>query len=367
MAEALKEIYNRTYLDDLGAAVKAHYPLFDSQAFLDRVFDDHWQEKALKERMRHITQTLRPLLPEAYREALATLRQAAPQLSSYGFENMIFPDFVEQYGLVDWEASIPALEQFTQLISAEFAVRPFIVQDQKRMLAQMLLWANHENPALRRLASEGCRPRLPWAIALPALQADPGPILPILETLKVDPSESVRRSVANNLNDIAKDHPRLVINMLRRWLADAGRDNAEMAWMTNHALRTLVKKGDPEALELLGYPADPTVAVKDLTVEPASVPIGGEMTISFEVVSLSQAEQKLLIDYVVYMMRANGRQTPKVFKLSKRTLAPGETIRFSKKHSFRPVTTRTYYPGDHAVEIQINGRRLGRKEFSVSG
>ena len=366
MAEALKEMYNRGYLDDLAVAISDFYPPFDGEAFSAGIFDGGWEERALKERMRHITLTLRPLLPDSYREALTILRQAAPTLSEYGFENMIFPDFVELYGLDDWQASLPALEQFTQLISAEFAVRPFIVQDQERMMAQMLAWTDHEHEGVRRLASEGSRPRLPWGIALPALQADPSPILPILERLKDDPSESVRRSVANNLNDISKDHPGVVIDLLRRWQEDENSDQVEIEWITSQALRTLVKKGHPGALELLGYSPYPAVEIRNLKAEPEIVSIGHDVDITFEIASLGETKQKLMVDYVVYLMRANGRQTPKVFKLAKKEIAPGETIPIRKKHSFQPVTTRKYYPGQHAVEIQINGRRFGRRDFVVS-
>ena len=362
MAEALKNMYNRAYLDDLSAAIQSHLPPYDPGAFLARVLDDQWQGRALKERMRHITTALGGALPEDYRAALDILRRAAPALADYGFENMVFPDFVGLYGLDDWEVSMPALEQFTQLISAEYAVRPFIVKDQDRMMAQMLQWADHQNHQVRRLASEGCRPRLPWGVALPALKANPLPILPILEQLKLDPSESVRRSVANNLNDIAKDNPDVVIGLLRRWQTH---DTQEMRWIIDRALRTLVKKGNPEAFELLGYPACPEVEVRNLAVGPETVPMGGEVTFSFEIESRGQTPQNLMIDYVVHLMRANGQLTPKVFKLTRRTLAPGETVRITKKHSFRPVTTRRYYPGEHAIEVQVNGGSSEHKRFVV--
>ena len=204
-----------------------------------------WPERALKDKMRHSTLALHDVLPQDYRTALALLREVAPMVDRHGFEKMIFPDFVEVYGLDDWDVSLPALEQFTQQMSAEFAVRPFIVNDQARMMAQMFQWAHHASPAVRRLATEGCRPRLPWAMSLPALKADPSPILPILDALKADSSEDVRRSVANNLNDISKDHPDMVIDVLRRWQTEP---SPEIQKIVNHALRTLIKAGHPDAL-----------------------------------------------------------------------------------------------------------------------
>jgi len=217
---------------------------------------------------------------------------------------------------------------------------------------------------VRRLATEGCRPRLPWGIRLPALQTDPSPILPILKLLKVDESEPVRRSVANNLNDISKDNPQVVLDLLGGWQpSDRGATQRDIDWTTSHALRTLVKQGDPIALELLGYPSEPAIAVRSLAVEPEILPMGGKLTFSFDIESLSNQPQKLMIDYVVYHMRANGRLTPKVFKLTKRTLAPDQVLHITKAHSFAPVTTRRYYPGQHAIEPKVNGKVFERISF----
>jgi len=365
MPEPFKNLFNQAFFDALTAAVSQVYPTFDKAAFLARIYDDQWEGRELKARMRHTTTVLRSVLPVDYRAALDILRQVSRSLNGQSFGVMIFPDFVEVYGLDDWEASLPALEQFTQQSSAEFAVRPFILRDSKRMMAQMLTWTKHSSEQVRRLASEGCRPRLPWAVALPAFKADPSPILPILEQLKCDPSEFVRRSVANNPNDITKDHPPVVLDVLRRWYTDDR--GPEMTAMVNHALRTLIKQGDPRALEMIGYAAQATFTVKNLTITPATIPMGGELTFSFDVQSLSDKPQGLLIDYVVHLQRANGSLTPKVFKLSKKALGPGETITISKRHSFKPVTTRKYYPGPHAIEIQVNGVLCERRDFTVTG
>lgn len=360
---ALKNMFNEESVAALAGAIQREHPAFDREAFLARVFDEGWGARELKERMRHITTVLHGFLPEDYRVALDVLRRALPALAEQSFEKMVFPDYVELCGLDDWKASIPALEEFTQHVSAEFAIRPFIVQYQDRTMAKMLEWSRHEHPGVRRLASEGCRPRLPWGSRLPALQEDPSLILPILEQLKHDEqTESVRRSVANNLNDISKDNPDVVIDVLRRWQED---DGEEIQWITNHALRTLVKQGHPDALDLLGYPSEPAIAVRNLTVEPTVVPMGGKVTFSFEIESLSDQPQHLMIDYVVHLMRANGKQTPKVFKLTKKTLQPGEVLHITKKHSFAPVTTRKYYPGEHAIEPKINGRPFERVEFEL--
>jgi 3-methyladenine DNA glycosylase AlkC len=363
MAEPLKNMYDERFFAALTGAVSSVYPAFDHNTFSARIYDDSWPARELKARIRHISVTLRGLLPEDYSAALNIIRQASPALDIYTFATTIFPDFVEVYGLHDWDASIPALEQFTQQSSAEFAVRPFILQDQERMMAQMLAWSQHDSHHVRRLASEGCRPRLPWAVALPAFKVDPSPILPILEQLKHDPSDYVRRSVANNLNDISKDHPLFAIDILRRWQSH---DTPEMRQMVNHALRTLVKQATSDALDLLGYAEGGAFAVKNLAVDPATVPMGGEVRFSFMVESLSQTPQNLLIDYILYFMGANGQLRLKVFKLTKTTLAPGESLGFTRTFSFRPITTRRYYPGEHAVAIQINGVVSERCSFTVA-
>jgi 3-methyladenine DNA glycosylase AlkC len=363
MPEPFKNMYNHEFLDNLAAALYAAFPQFDRNTFLTRIYDDQWERRELKQRMRHITLTMGSLLPNHYHTALAIIRQAAASLNQYGFQTIVFPDFVEVYGLDDWEASLPAIEQFTQQSSAEFAVRPFIVRDQQRMMAQMLQWTGHSSHHVRRLASEGCRPRLPWAMALPAFKTDPSPILPILEKLKQDKSDFVRRSVANNLNDIAKDNPQFVLDVVRRWQVH---DTMEMRTTIRHALRTLVKQGNIEALELLGFPGKAIIRLKRFTVEPTTVSIGGQLTLSFEIESLSDSPQNLMIDCVVYHMKANGQLTPKVFKLTKALVAPGQVVRVARKHSFRPVTTRRYYPGEHAIALQVNGVVFKRETFTLT-
>jgi 3-methyladenine DNA glycosylase AlkC len=356
----LKDMFNEQSVIALADAVRRQYPTFDREAFAAGVFDDGWKARELKERMRHITTVLHDFLPADYHTSLDVLRQVLASLEGHGFVKMVFPDYVEVYGLDDWGGAISALEEFTQQISAEFAIRPFIVRYQDRTMAQMLTWARHPHPKVRRLASEGCRPRLPWGIALPALKADPAPILPILEELKHDESDSVRRSVANNLNDISKDNPDVVLDVLRRWQADG---TEQVRWITGHALRTLVKKGDPQALELLGYPRDPDIVVHNVAIQPECIQIGEKVTLTFDIESRSDQEQQLIIDYVVHHVRANGQRSPKVFKLAKKTLQPTQVLHISKVHSFAPVTTRRYYPGQHAIEPKINGKLHQQVEF----
>ena len=362
----LKEsLFNQDSVSGFAAAIQAVYPAFDVEAFLSSIFDEAWPDRPLMERMRHVTVVLHDGLPADYRQAAALLIEAAPNLAGGGFIDIVPCDYAAVYGLDDLAASIPLLEEATKLTSAEFAVRPFIDKYPEPMMAQMLAWADHEQPGVRRLASEGCRPRLPWGIRLQDLVVDPAPILPILEQLKHDPEESVRRSVANNLNDISKDNPGVVLELLGRWNAAEG-DDQEIAWITAHALRTLIKAGDEQALELLGYPADPQIVVRDVRVTPGRIAMGQVVTLSYELESTAAKDQNLMVDYVVYLLRANGQQTAKVFKHKKVTLKSGQVLRIEKKQSFRPITTRKYYPGAQAIAPQINGRLFERVEFELT-
>ena len=357
----LKDLFDRPSVGVVADAIAGADRSFDREAFLTAVFDNDWPGRELKERMRHIAVTIRHHVAGDYRQALDVLLRATSDTVGAGFAAMAFSDFVEVYGLDDPAASLPALRTFTRVVSAEFAVRPFLLRYPEETVAEMGRWAEDPDPRVRRLASEGCRPRLPWGMTLPPFREDPAPILPILETLRHDPSEDVRRSVANNLNDIAKDHPTLVIETLGRW--QDGR--SETTEITRHALRTLLKRGNPEALRLLGFHPEPRVVVGDLALTPARVPIGGEAHIEFTVTSEGTDEQGLLIDLVVFFRKARGQLSPKVFRVRTLELAPGKTVAVRRKISVQPLSTRRIYPGAHAVEVQVNGTRMGRVEFEV--
>ena len=208
---------------------------------------------------------------------------------------------------------------------------------------------------------EGTRPRLPWAGRLDMFIQDPTPTLALLEQLKDDPSPFVRKSVANHLNDISKDYPHLVIETFQRWRKGASK---ERLWIIRHALRTLVKQGDPAALELLGY-GPPQVSLHDLHIEPAQIQMGESFTFGFTLQSESDEAQNLIIDYVIHFVKANGKTSPKVFKLSTRMLNGRQSSHIQKKHTIKPITTRRYYPGEHRLEIQVNGQVLGGTPFHL--
>ncbi len=348
MAQPLKDLFDRAFLKRLADAVAAEAPRFDRDGFLKGTRGPAWTGLELKGRVRHLATLLHLHLPGPYRRQLAVLRQVAPRFR--GLTALVFPDFVECHGLDDPEASWPALEQFTAYSTSEFAVRPFIVLYEADAMKRMMVWTRHEDEHVRRLASEGCRPRLPWAMALPRFKANPEPILPILEALKADPSEYVRRSVANNLNDIAKDHPHVTLAIARRWLGVHPHTDA----LVKHACRTLLKKGDARALALFGYTHEVPARVEALVLSRSRLAKGDTLEFSF-VVSHEQPEPTLLrIEYHLHFARPTGALSKKVFQIAERTLAPG-SHRFTRRYTFVDRTIRVHHPGEHRLAVVVNG------------
>ncbi|WP_205499866.1 DNA alkylation repair protein [Rufibacter psychrotolerans] len=366
MPTPLKEVYSPRFYDQFGQVLAWVLPGFDQEEFTRQIFAEGWESKELKERMRHTAQVLHRFMPPAFPEAVAAIGQVIEQLRERQFpvqhvEFMFFPDYVELYGLEDPETSLKALESITQFISCEFAVRPFILKYPDRMLAQLLAWSGHAHPAVRRLASEGSRPRLPWAMALPFLKRDPAPLLPILENLKADPADSVRRSVANHLNDISKDHPDLVLQLLTSW---QGQSKAVDA-VVKHGCRTLLKQGHPQALQYFGFGGEAPVEVADFKVLTPRVALGQELVFSFFLKNLAETPQQVRLEYGVYYQKANGSLARKVFKISERGVAPGEEVLVTRRQSFRYITTRTYHPGRHRVSVIVNGQEKAIADFTV--
>jgi 3-methyladenine DNA glycosylase AlkC len=359
MAELLKNMFfTPQFVEELSAALKkAHHP-FDEIGFKELVFDNHWEKRELKEKMRHITLCLGKLLPEKYEDALKILSKVSSQFS--GFDSMVFPDFVEVYGLEHLRLSLDALEEFTVLCSSEFAIRPFLIKYPQAVLERMNQWAEHPNEKVRRLSCEGCRPRLPWAMRVPYLIKNPQPVLGILEKLKNDPSESVRRSVANNLNDISKDHPDLALSVCEEWYGDNLQTNA----MVKHALRGLLKKGNQRALSLFGYEDTEKVRVDNLSLSRSSLNIGEDLFFSFDLCVEKKLAVNLRLEYAVYFKKAKGSLSKKVFKISEGSFEK-KSVSFKGKLSFGDFTTRKHYPGEHQISVIVNGIEKAKTTFNL--
>jgi len=336
--------------------LKKCHPSFDNKRFLALVLDESFEGLELKARMRHTTECVRKVLPPSFAKSVAILKKAAPEVK--GFEAMCLPDFVELYGRDDWDRSLPALALFTKYSSSEFAIRPFIIDDQKRAMAFMKTLAGDKDHRVRRFASEGCRPRLPWAMAIPAFKKDPALILPVLEKLKDDESEFVRRSVANNLNDISKDHPDLVLALGAKWLGKS----PETDWIVKHACRTLLKKGDSRAMMLFGFGDPKKIEVKALKVDKKKPAIGEQVCFSFTLSVGTARACKVRLEYAVHFAKAKGKVSKKVFKISEKTCPPADH-KVVKKHSFADMSTRKHYPGAHTIEIVVNGKAKASQDL----
>lgn len=356
----LKDILGPQALEtiaDAGAAASRH---FDRAAFMSAA-SDGLDALSIMERVRHIADALHGALPGAYPEALDIVRAMAPRLA-HGFQAMAVTEYVARYGLDHFDRSMDALADLTRFGSAEFAIRPFLAQDATHALAMMMGWTTSEDEHVRRLASEGARPRLPWAARVQALKADPTLAAPILEALKADPSLYVRKSVANHLNDIAKDRPDWLLDRLASW----PQGDPRTVWIIRHALRTLIKKGDPRALALIGVGHGAAIIVRRFAIEPPVVRLGDRISIAAELASDAPGEQRLVVDYRIHYARAGGKTAPKVFKLKTFELAAGSAITLGLSQTIRDFSTRRHHPGRHRVELIVNGKTMGESAFEIA-
>lgn len=358
MAEALKAMYNKEFLRRFGEKVRAVYDAFHMEGFVAAAMDEPWDGLELKARIRRMTETLRTYLPIRYEEALDVL--FAMDETCIGFPYLFFPDFVAVYGQEEehWELSMKALERFTQKSSSEFAIRSFLLSDPERVMCQMRIWSQHSNEHVRRLASEGCRPRLPWGVALPMFKRDPTLVIPVLERLKADPSLYVRKSVANNLNDIAKDHPSVVLETARRWKGVCSHTD----WILRQGCRTLIRKADPEAMELFGYAKPIDVAslgtCASLSVLPSRLVIGESCELKYELCIREGDPVHIRIEYGIDFVKARGHTSRKSFLLSDKTVSGGIRLSGTRTHNWSNLTTRRHYPGEHRIALLVNGSEV---------
>lgn len=362
-----KDYFDKALAQRLAEMITAVYPPFPAAAFVNQIAPQ-LDGLEMKQRTVVFVQALRDHLPVGFAQGWAVLEAAlgaeladGDGMFNDGWHLWPIAHFIEVFGLEEFEVGVRAMREITKRHTAEFAIRPFLIHHQDEMLAILHTWAEDDNPHVRRLVSEGTRPRLPWAGRLHAFIEDPSLTLALLEKLKDDPSEYVRRSVGNHLNDIAKDHPQLVIKTCRRWWQDG---SPERRWIVQRALRTLVKAGDPDALAVLGY-GSAQVELTNFSLTPAVLQLGEKLTLAFALHNPTDTEQNVVIDFVIHFVKANGQTSGKVFKLKTAVLTPHDSLTIEKSHPIRPITTRTYYPGTHRAEIQVNGQRLGERSFEL--
>lgn len=364
MAKALKDMYNIEFLSGFADKVHKVYTAFDSRGFVDTTLDATWDDLKLKARMRRITETLSVYLPSKYEDALEVL--FAIDESCVGFPYLFFPDFVAVYGKEEdnWELSMKALERFTIRSSSEFAVRPFLINNPERMIRQMLDWSKNSNEHIRRLSSEGCRPRLPWGEALIMFKCDPTPVISILLQLKEDPSLYVRKSVANNLNDISKDNPSVIVETIKDWKGV----HLYTDWILRHGSRTLIRKTHPEVMMLFGYGqtvGTPITTSASLSVDPDVSQIGQSCELKYELRIREGEPVHIRLEYGIDFVKAKGKISRKKFLLSDKIVSGGQILSGTRRHSWRDLTTRRHYFGQHRIVLLVNGCEIAYTEMKL--
>ena len=344
----------------LARELTAAWPAFPRRRFV-RGLEEALAPLELMARVDLLTDRLVATLPDAFDTSAGVLCKALESETFTGWMTLPCGSYVARSGIDRPDLALPLLAGLTPRWSSEGPIRPFIERHPDVTYEHLRRWSRDPDEHVRRLVSEGTRPRLPWAPQLRALIADPTPNLELLERLVDDPSEYVRRSVGNHLNDISKDHPELAVDLARAWL---GRGEGA-AWAVRHGLRTLVKRGHPGALEALGVSTDADVRLGALTVDQDRVTIGDAVTFTFTLELHGTREAEAVIDYRVHYVGARGLLAPKVFKLTRRRLVPGRTVTVSRRHRFEHVSIRRILPGRHVVDVQVNGRVLGSVEIDV--
>jgi len=346
----LKEVYNKKFLNDLSSTISSFESRFLNKKFLE-IIENSWEEKSLKQRMREISLALNECLNFLnYQEKIDVLKRSClklPKDKNSGLALIIFPDFIENFGLQDFD------------FSSEFAVRKFLKLDEKKALKFFLKWAKSENYHVRRLASEGCRPRLPWGEALVSFKKNPQEIIKILELLKFDSKKYVQKSVANNLNDISKDNEEILIELLKKWKKEGVND-----FIIKHSLRTLLKKANKKALQLIDIKGSKQEKLVNFILTNEEIKIAQNLDFSFKLENLEN-NNKIRLEYAVYFLKKDGTHGKKNFQIATKNFQKG-VFEFYKKHSFKDLSTRKHNAGKHFISLVVNGVELAKQEFYLS-
>jgi 3-methyladenine DNA glycosylase AlkC len=353
---AFKNLINPSVVKKTSQVFHEIYPLFNRKRF--EKISPHLSELELKQRVLLVTKALRDELPQDYLADKKILEKVLAKGRLAGFELWPISEYISQYGTEDFDASMDLMYQLTQHFTSEFAIRPFLKLNPQKTLRKLKSWVNDESVHVRRWISEGTRPLLPWGGHIQSFIAQPE-TLHLLEELKYDEELYVRKSVANHLNDIAKHHPELVIKVLGDWVKAAPEIHLnKIQWIKKHALRTLIKKGNKNALALMGVNQDSQFKVGGLKLNQKNFELGDTLEFEFWVESGSKKSERLIVDYVIGFMKSNGEVGFKVFKLKSCEMDSGGKIHFLKAHQLKKITTMKFYPGRHQLSIQVNGKIL---------
>ena len=339
------------------------YPRFKQKRYVETVLSDGFLKLELKERLNRMSGALASFLPSHYDSAVKILIEAAPHVGT--FENWALTGYVELFGLKHFKSSVHAMQELTKYGTSEFAIRPFMIHHTAKMLPILMKWTMSRNEHIRRLAAEGSRPRGVWTVHIDAFKKDARPVIDILARLKSDESLYVRKAVANNLNDISKEHPDLVASTCKKW-QEAG--DARTDWIIKHGCRTLIKNGHPLVMSLFGFAKKPNVRIKSFSIKPAKVKIGdgGMATLVLKLSTDQKSKQKLSIDYRVYFVSKNGSKSKRLFKWVVTSIDSKNDLTLEKKQSFKDQLTRKHFPGVHDIEVLINGNVVASKRVILS-
>jgi 3-methyladenine DNA glycosylase AlkC len=359
MAEALKELFNEKFYKNFAEQIAKSYKEFETKKFI-RDVTDNLDERSLNQRLRNSSIVLKEYLPIDFKKSIGIMYNVIEN-SPRGYSSLIFPDYVGLYGHHDFATSMEALKFFTQFGSSEFAIREFLKRDFDKTIRVMEKWAVDKNHHVRRLASEGSRPRLPWSFKLDKVITNPKVTSNILEALNADKELYVRKSVANHLNDISKDNPEYMLNIISKW----DLSNADTQWIVKHANRTLIKKGHLGALNVFDFEKNVRLKVSDILLNKKKIKLGEHLVFEFDVRSEKASDQKLVIDYAIHYAKKGGGTSAKVFKLKEMVLKPKEVVKIQKKQLFKDFTTRKHYKGEHSIEILINGKSYSKINFEL--
>ncbi|ANW95197.1 hypothetical protein AXE80_02370 [Wenyingzhuangia fucanilytica] len=363
--EPLKNAYHQQFFNAFLNALKEVKPKLDKDLFLAAIFIPEWELMELKDRMHHIAKTLHSHLHPNFEMAVNEIKSLIPILKKHqisgGYEYLFLPDYIEMYGQNYLVESVTSFEIITPFITCELAIRPFIIVHPKYVMAKMLEWSFHPNHHIRRLASEGCRPRLPWAMALPDFKKDPRIILPILENLINDEELYVRKSVANNLNDIAKDHPEILIDFTQKHIGETEKSD----WTLKHANRNLLKQAEPRIMQAFGFGNTNQIDVQNVKLNTTNIQLGDYLHFSFNIVNNCNTLTLIRLEYAVYYLKQNGSLSKKIFKISEKKYPPYSINNIKRKQHFKPISTRKYHFGIHKIAIIANGKEFDHLAFTL--
>ena len=354
----VRDVFNKALVKEISNQIKKAHSNFNAEAFITKAgsFNETF---GFKDRANLITSALVDFLPNDFPTSAQIIKSTFGPLQDEDINWESF--FYMPYALyVEWQGckkeylaiSFDLLKEITKRFTSEFAIRLFIIEFPNETLPVLKEWAKDENHHVRRLVSEGSRPRLPWAKAIKSFKKDPTPALLLLEILKNDDSRYVQKSVANHMNDITKDNPELALEVLARWKKD---NSPNTNWIVKHALRSEAKKGTTKALEILGYSSSPKIETIDFKLNKNKVKIGEEIRFEFSILNKGNKTEHLMVDYICHFMKSNGKTAPKTFKINTVKLKKDESIKVIKKQSFKLISTRKIYAGEHRIELFING------------